>query len=149
MIDGAAAPLVKGGKLDLLAVTADRSPAFPDTPTLAEAGLPGFRFASWHGVFAPGHAAVVDALAAAIAEAARDEACAGNSRNRASRWTPAPARRSPASWTNSASRSRRWRANAGCAWRSESARRASSDLAGLCRRQAPPFPDRARDPSCA
>ena len=53
MIDGAAAPLVKGGKLDLLAVTADRSPAFPDTPTLAEAGLPGFRFASWHGVFAP------------------------------------------------------------------------------------------------
>ena len=74
MIDGAAAPLVKGGKLDLLAVTADRSPAFPDTPTLAEAGLPGFRFASWHGVFAPGHApAVVDALAAAIAEAARDE----------------------------------------------------------------------------
>ena len=40
------------------------------------------------------------------------KACAGNSRNRASRWTPAPARRSPASWTNSASRSRRWRANA-------------------------------------
>ncbi|MBP6707044.1 MAG: tripartite tricarboxylate transporter substrate binding protein, partial [Achromobacter sp.] len=74
MIDGAAAPLVKGGKLDLLAVTADRSPAFPDTPTLAEAGLPGFRFASWHGVFAPRGtpAAVVDALAAAIAEAARD-----------------------------------------------------------------------------
>lgn len=75
MIDGAAAPLVKGGKLDLLAVTADRSPAFPDTPTLAEAGLPGFRFASWHGVFAPRGTppAVVDALAAAIAEAARDE----------------------------------------------------------------------------
>ena len=151
MIDGAAAPLVKGGKLDLLAVTADRSPAFPDTPTLAEAGLPGFRFASWHGVFAPRGTPRPWSTRWPPRSPRRraTKACAGNSRNRASRWTPAPARRSPASWTNSASRSRRWRANAGCAWRSESARRASSDLAGLCRRRAPPFPDRARDPSCA
>ncbi|CAB3664006.1 Bug family tripartite tricarboxylate transporter substrate binding protein [Achromobacter kerstersii] len=53
MIDGAATPLVKAGKLDLLAVTADRSPAFPDTPTLSESGVSGYRFVSWHGVFAP------------------------------------------------------------------------------------------------
>ena len=126
----------QGGKLDLLAVTADRSPAFPDTPTLAEAGLPGFRFASWHGVFAPRARPRPWSTRWPPRSPRRraTKACAGNSRNRASRWTPAPARRSPASWTNSASRSRRWRANAGCAWRSESARRASSDLAGLCRR---------------
>ncbi|WZB62908.1 tripartite tricarboxylate transporter substrate-binding protein [Achromobacter xylosoxidans] len=117
MIDGAAAPLVKGGKLDLLAVTADRSPAFPDTPTLAEAGLPGFRFASWHGVFAPRGTPLPWSTRWPPRSPRRraTKACAGNSRNRASRWTPAPARRSPASWTNSASRSRRWRANAGCA----------------------------------
>ena len=53
MIDGAAAPLVKGGKLKLLGVTGQRSPAFPDAPTLAESGVPGYSFTSWHGLFAP------------------------------------------------------------------------------------------------
>ncbi|ANN69946.1 hypothetical protein BAU08_00035 [Bordetella bronchialis] len=74
MIDGAATPLVKAGKLDLLAVTADRSPAFPDTPTLAESGVPGYRFVSWHGVFAPKGTpqAVVDRLAAELGRAAQD-----------------------------------------------------------------------------
>lgn len=52
MIDGAAAPLVKAGRLKLLGVTGDRSPAFPDAPPLS-ASVPGFRFESWHGVFAP------------------------------------------------------------------------------------------------
>jgi len=52
MIDGAAAPLVKAGRLKLLGVTGDRSPAFPEAPTVS-AAVPGFRFESWHGLFAP------------------------------------------------------------------------------------------------
>jgi len=33
--------------------TAARTPLAPDLPTLAEAGLPGFEFYSWYGVWAP------------------------------------------------------------------------------------------------
>jgi tripartite-type tricarboxylate transporter receptor subunit TctC len=51
---GLAIPLVKDRKLLALAVsTAARSPALPDTPTVAEAGVPGFEFDTWYGVFAP------------------------------------------------------------------------------------------------
>jgi tripartite-type tricarboxylate transporter receptor subunit TctC len=47
-------PLAKGGKLRALGVTtAKRSPAAPDVPTLAEAGLSGYEIGSWQGVFAP------------------------------------------------------------------------------------------------
>lgn len=53
MIDGAATGLVKSGRLQLLAVSGERSPAFPTAPTMAEAGVPDYQFTSWHGVFAP------------------------------------------------------------------------------------------------
>ena len=47
-------PQIKAGKLRALAVTsAARAPALPDTPTVAEAGLPGFEASSWFGVLAP------------------------------------------------------------------------------------------------
>jgi len=47
-------PLVKGGKLKLLAVSsARRVSAIPDVPTIAESGLPGFETGSWQGVIAP------------------------------------------------------------------------------------------------
>jgi tripartite-type tricarboxylate transporter receptor subunit TctC len=47
-------PLVKAGKLKLLAVTtAKRSPLAPDTPTMAEAGVKDFEMMSWQAVFAP------------------------------------------------------------------------------------------------
>ncbi len=47
-------PLVKDGKLRLLAVTtARRSPALPEVPTIAEAGVPGYEFTGWMGVLAP------------------------------------------------------------------------------------------------
>ena len=47
-------PLVKGGKLKLLAVSsAKRMSAIPDVPTVAESGLPGFETGSWQGVVAP------------------------------------------------------------------------------------------------
>src|SRR6185312_10978115 len=49
-----ATPLIKDGKLKALAVTsAARTSAFPDLPTVAEAGVPGYAAESWYGVFAP------------------------------------------------------------------------------------------------
>jgi|UPI0004B0A9C1 tripartite-type tricarboxylate transporter receptor subunit TctC len=45
---------VRSGNLRALAVTSSkRSPAIPDKPTLAEAGLPGFEASSWFALFAP------------------------------------------------------------------------------------------------
>jgi tripartite-type tricarboxylate transporter receptor subunit TctC len=50
----ASAPHVRSGKLRALATsTAARLPAFPDVPTAAEAGLPGYQVTTWYGVFAP------------------------------------------------------------------------------------------------
>jgi tripartite-type tricarboxylate transporter receptor subunit TctC len=47
-------PQVKAGKLRLLAVTTpQRTPALPDVPTIAEAGVPGYAFTGWMGFFAP------------------------------------------------------------------------------------------------
>jgi len=44
----------EGGKARALGIaTAKRSVLAPDIPTLAEAGLPGFEFNSWYGVWAP------------------------------------------------------------------------------------------------
>lgn len=49
-----ATSLIKAGQLKALAVTsAQRTPAFPDVPTVAEAGVPGYAAESWYGVFAP------------------------------------------------------------------------------------------------
>jgi len=45
---------LKGGKVKPLAVTsASRNPHLPETPTLAEAGLPGFEILSWFALVAP------------------------------------------------------------------------------------------------
>jgi tripartite-type tricarboxylate transporter receptor subunit TctC len=49
-----ATPLVKSGKLRALAVSgAARSIAFPDLPTIAESGVPGYQVVLWFGVAAP------------------------------------------------------------------------------------------------
>src|SRR5579871_2580428 len=49
-----AASLVESGQLRAIAVTsAARSPAFPQLPTVAEAGVPGYAAESWYGLFAP------------------------------------------------------------------------------------------------
>ncbi|RZS81312.1 Bug family tripartite tricarboxylate transporter substrate binding protein [Pigmentiphaga kullae] len=66
------APYVKTGKLRALAVTGARRLAeFPDLPTVAESGLPDYRFATWYGVFAPRGtpAAIVNRLHDGIAKA--------------------------------------------------------------------------------
>lgn len=50
----AAAQFVKAGKLKALAVsTTKRSAAFPDVPTMQEAGVPDFDVDSWYAVFVP------------------------------------------------------------------------------------------------
>ena len=49
-----ALPHIKAEKLRALAVTsAKRSPALPELPTIAEAGLPGYEASSWFGILAP------------------------------------------------------------------------------------------------
>jgi len=48
------APFAKSGQVRALAVSGDhRSPAFPDLPTIAEAGVPGYSAPGWIGVIAP------------------------------------------------------------------------------------------------
>jgi tripartite-type tricarboxylate transporter receptor subunit TctC len=62
----ASMPQARAGRLRALAVTgATRSPAAPELPTIAEAGLPGYAFTSWYGVVAPGPTprAIVELLA--------------------------------------------------------------------------------------
>jgi len=47
-------PQVKAGKLKALAVTSpQRSPLFPDIPTAAEGGVPGFDAGAWYGLLVP------------------------------------------------------------------------------------------------
>ncbi|MES2194663.1 MAG: tripartite tricarboxylate transporter substrate binding protein [Pseudomonadota bacterium] len=49
-----AASLVEAGQLRAIAVTsAERSPAFPKLPTVAEAGVPGYAAEAWYGLYAP------------------------------------------------------------------------------------------------
>jgi tripartite-type tricarboxylate transporter receptor subunit TctC len=48
------ATLIRAGQLRALAVTGlHRTAAFPDIPTVAESGFPGFDVVTWHGVLAP------------------------------------------------------------------------------------------------
>lgn len=51
---GSSAAQISAGKLRALALAAgQRSPAFPDLPTAAEAGLPGYEVSTWYAMFAP------------------------------------------------------------------------------------------------
>jgi tripartite-type tricarboxylate transporter receptor subunit TctC len=50
----AALPLLQSGKLKLLAVTTGKRIALsPNTPTMIEAGVPGFEMSSWQAIYAP------------------------------------------------------------------------------------------------
>lgn len=47
-------PFLKNEQIKAIAVTtAKRSPTFPDLPTIAESGVPGYTAAAWYGLFAP------------------------------------------------------------------------------------------------
>ena len=57
---------IRGGALHALGVTTKkRSPLLPDVPTISEAGVAGFDYPIWYGVWVPAHtpSAVVDRLA--------------------------------------------------------------------------------------
>lgn len=65
-------PHIRAGKAKPLAVTsAKRSPAVPDIPTFAEAGLPGFVAENWWGVWTPAATpkAALDRLHASLTQA--------------------------------------------------------------------------------
>jgi tripartite-type tricarboxylate transporter receptor subunit TctC len=67
---------VKVGKLVALGITdASRSEFFPELPTLAEAGVPGFEAALWFGLMAPAGTpqSVIDRLSRAANEALQSE----------------------------------------------------------------------------
>ena len=47
-------PHVKAGKLRVLGVaSAQRLKQFPDIPTIAESGVPGYEATQWYGILAP------------------------------------------------------------------------------------------------
>ena len=65
-------PHVKSGKLKVLAVLSPkRSQIFPDVPTIAESGFPGFEASVWYGLVAPAATpkAVVEKLHAEVQKA--------------------------------------------------------------------------------
>jgi hypothetical protein len=64
-------PHAKAGRLRALAVsTAKRSPAFPELPTVAEGGVPGYEYTSWYGLLAPRRtpAPIINTLSSSIAQ---------------------------------------------------------------------------------
>ena len=66
-----------GGRLRALAVTtAGRSAAYPDLPTVAEAGVPGYAAEGWYGLYAPAGTPreAIDRLNATANQAVRTEA---------------------------------------------------------------------------
>jgi len=70
------APFIQGGQLRALAITsAQRSAAFPDLPTVAEAGVPGFVVEGWYGLVAPAGTAteIVNLLNGSVEKAIRSD----------------------------------------------------------------------------
>jgi tripartite-type tricarboxylate transporter receptor subunit TctC len=69
--------MIKSGKLRILGVDSPvRSPLFPEVPTIAESGLPGYEFTSWFAIVAPAGTPrdIVARLNAEAASAAADPA---------------------------------------------------------------------------
>jgi tripartite-type tricarboxylate transporter receptor subunit TctC len=67
--------LVRSGKVRLIGVTTpQRMPQFPEVPTVAQSGLPGFEFNSWFAVMVPAGTPrpIVDFLHAEITKALAD-----------------------------------------------------------------------------
>ncbi|OWV87063.1 ABC transporter substrate-binding protein [Rhizobium sp. R635] len=70
---------IKAGTLRALAVTtAERAPSFPDVPTIAESGIPGYETYTWNALFAPANtpSEVVTRLNASANKALKDPAVA-------------------------------------------------------------------------
>jgi tripartite-type tricarboxylate transporter receptor subunit TctC len=70
-------PFARSGAVRALAVTGEhRSPGFPDLPTVAEAGVPGYAAPTWSGVIGPAGIPrpIVEKLNAAINRAIKSPA---------------------------------------------------------------------------
>ena len=70
-----AVPHIRGGKLVLLGVTGTkRSARFPEAPTVAESGLPGYEATGWNALFAPAGTpiAIVKRLSDAVGKGFRE-----------------------------------------------------------------------------
>ena len=68
-------PPMRSGKARVLAVTSpQRAATYPDVPTLAESGFPGYEMNDWNGVFAASGVPqpINQRMAAAVAVACRD-----------------------------------------------------------------------------
>src|SRR5215813_9631441 len=66
-----ALPHVKSERLRAFGVTSSkRAPTLPDTPTIAESGVPGYEYTTWYGLLAPGGTprVIVEKLNRATAE---------------------------------------------------------------------------------
>jgi tripartite-type tricarboxylate transporter receptor subunit TctC len=90
-----AAPQIRAGKLKAFAVTTPkRSSFFPELPTIAESGLPGFDIDTWFGVFAPAGTPtpIIDRLNAELGKAL----ATGEIREKLARMGAEPAPMSPA-----------------------------------------------------
>jgi tripartite-type tricarboxylate transporter receptor subunit TctC len=71
----ASAGAVRDGRLRALGVTTrNRIAPFPDLPTIAEAGVPGYEISTWYGIWAPARTppAIIARLQQAVATAARN-----------------------------------------------------------------------------
>ena len=71
----ASAGAVRDGRLRALGVTTkNRIAPFPDLPTIAEAGVPGYEISTWYGIWAPVRtpSAIINRLQQAVAAAARN-----------------------------------------------------------------------------
>jgi tripartite-type tricarboxylate transporter receptor subunit TctC len=71
----ASAGAVRDGRLRALGVTTrNRIAPFPDLPTIAEAGVPGYEISTWYGIWAPARTppAIIARLQQAVANAARN-----------------------------------------------------------------------------
>ena len=67
--------LAKGGKVRALAITSKkRSPLMPELPTIDEAGVPGYEYHTWFGLWAPKGTPqpIIDKLSAEITKALAD-----------------------------------------------------------------------------
>lgn len=70
-------PHIQGGKIRVLAVTSpDRAAALPDTPTVAEAGVPGYAVSTRYGLLAPSGTPpeIIEKLSAAMRQAGATQA---------------------------------------------------------------------------
>jgi tripartite-type tricarboxylate transporter receptor subunit TctC len=73
-------PHVNAGTLRALAVSSpQRSPVFPQVPTMAESGYPGVEAVAWHGIFAPAKTPqpIVDRLNVELVKALKNDEVKG------------------------------------------------------------------------